>query len=331
MAHHIILDTNGMTLKKKSGSFHLISKKEQKYISPKKVATITISADCMLSSAAVSLAVEHAIPIYYINRSGKVYAKLYSKKYSSHERLRIKQTLFQWTKPALVWIIKSLILKSECQVNYIVDHNDTTYKSPLIKAQTKYAESLHVLLHNYDGYLDIQKIINLESGFGLKYWKEYRNNLSYGWIMKARNIRPAQDAINCCINYFYGFYYSLVEHAVYLAGLNPYQGLLHQNQYNNPVLTFDLIEPFRPYVDDFVLNLFNSKIIDLIFFDEKNTVMYLNRKGKKVLLPMFFDYLENVVEFNNHSTTRKNQVYRYVDQLKKEINKLNLDDIIDKL
>ena len=329
--HHILLDTNGMTLKKKSGSFHLTSKKAQKYISPKKTMTITISADCLVSSAAVSLAVEHAIPIFYINRSGKVFAKLYSKKYSSYELLRIKQTFFQWTKPALEWIVNSLILKSKNQIAHLEKYGSLRKGDALILAQSNYSDNLRAILKNYDGYIDIQKIINLESKFAVKYWKTYRANLTKGWAMGSRRIRPAQDAVNSCLNYFYGFYYAFVEHAVYLAGLNPYQGLLHQNQYNNPVLTFDLIEPFRPYVDSFVLYLFNSKIEDTTWFQYVDKAVYLNKMGKKSLLPLFFDYLEEEVEFNGQKTKLQNQVYRYVDELKKEIAKLDLNDFVNKL
>ena len=39
--------------------------------------------------------------------------------------------------------------------------------------------------------------------------------------------------------------YSLVERACIVAGLDPFVGFLHTDNYNKKSLVFDLIEPFR--------------------------------------------------------------------------------------
>lgn len=51
------------------------------------------------------------------------------------------------------------------------------------------------------------------------------------------------------LNYYYGMLYTIVEGALFAAELDPHLGILHIDTHNKPVLAFDLIEIFRPWVD----------------------------------------------------------------------------------
>ena len=62
---------------------------------------------------------------------------------------------------------------------------------------------------------------------------------------EGRSRQPAQDGFNAMLNYGYGVLYSLVDSACICAGLDPFLGFLHTDNYNKPSLVFDLIEPFR--------------------------------------------------------------------------------------
>jgi hypothetical protein len=48
------------------------------------------------------------------------------------------------------------------------------------------------------------------------------------------------------LNYGYGVLYSLVEKACIYAGLDPFVGFLHTDNYVKKSLVFDLLEPYRP-------------------------------------------------------------------------------------
>lgn len=327
---HLILDTNGLILKKRRNSFFLTTKKETKTISPVRVSSITVSADCMLSASAVSLAVDHEIPVFYMNNTGKVFAKLYAKKFVSNEILRIRQTFFQWTPAAITWIKSMLILKTEEQIRLI--GNTGIYQDMPQFEEKQLALLIHLSEISNDAvFLDIQNIMNIEAQLGANYWKAYFSLFPREWKTGARTVRPAGDPVNACINYFYGFNYGLVEHAIYLAGLNPYQGLMHQNQYNKPVLSYDLIEPFRPFTDRFVWQLFNNGVVNNQYFDVKGDSYFLNRKAKKALIPMFFDYLDKTIMFDGEKASYRNHIYRYAQKLRKIIETLDLDDLVDKL
>ncbi|MBW2028434.1 MAG: CRISPR-associated endonuclease Cas1, partial [Deltaproteobacteria bacterium] len=75
----------------------------------------------------------------------------------------------------------------------------------------------------------------------------------------GRSRRPAKNPFNAVLNYCYGMLYGLVEKACILAGLDPYIGFLHADDYNKKSLVFDLIEPFRIYGEQTAVYLFTGK------------------------------------------------------------------------
>jgi CRISP-associated protein Cas1 len=66
---------------------------------------------------------------------------------------------------------------------------------------------------------------------------------------------PEGRAPNNLLNYGYAILRAATARAVCLAGLHPALGLSHSNKYNPFSLADDLMEPFRPFVDDAVLGL----------------------------------------------------------------------------
>lgn len=57
---------------------------------------------------------------------------------------------------------------------------------------------------------------------------------------------PAFDAFNSLLNYLYGMLYVMVEMALVKAGIDPYMGILHADEYQKITMVYDCIEPYRP-------------------------------------------------------------------------------------
>lgn len=67
--------------------------------------------------------------------------------------------------------------------------------------------------------------------------------------------RPDGSAPNHLLNYGYAVMRAFVARSITAAGLHPGLGLQHHNKYNSYVLADDLMEPFRPHVDEEVVML----------------------------------------------------------------------------
>lgn len=60
---------------------------------------------------------------------------------------------------------------------------------------------------------------------------------------------------NNFLNFGYAILRSIVARALVSTGLNPTLGIFHRNKYNPYCLADDIMEPYRPYVDELVYNL----------------------------------------------------------------------------
>jgi len=101
-------------------------------------------------------------------------------------------------------------------------------------------------------------IMGTEGMASLTYFEALNSIMPDAWKFNGRSRDPAQDAFNCLLNYGYGVLYSQVEKACIIAGLDPYMGFLHTDNYNKKSFVFDLIEIFRIHIDRTVINLFSK-------------------------------------------------------------------------
>lgn len=88
---------------------------------------------------------------------------------------------------------------------------------------------------------------NVEAQAARRYWR-----LLFGKDF----IRDRQgEGVNALLNYGYTVLRALVSRAVCAAGLHPTIGMFHANRTNAFALSDDLMEPYRPLVDQLVLDL----------------------------------------------------------------------------
>ena len=122
---------------------------------------------------------------------------------------------------------------------------------------------------------------------------------------KGRSRQPAKDAFNAVLNYCYGILYSRIEKACILAGLDPYVGFLHTDNYNKKSLVFDLIEPFRIFADQTAVYLFTGKKIKDAYFRVTENAVSLNDKGKPIVVDAMNNHMEEPVRYRRKNVKRK--------------------------
>lgn len=64
-----------------------------------------------------------------------------------------------------------------------------------------------------------------------------------------------EEAPNHLLNYAYAILRAIIARAIAITGLSPALGIFHSNKYNAYCLADDLMEPFRPFVDQLVLHI----------------------------------------------------------------------------
>jgi len=107
---------------------------------------------------------------------------------------------------------------------------------------------------------------------------------------------------------------------------------MHKQQYQKPVLSFDIIEPFRTAVDEYVLYAISTRLAKPEFFTEKRTGMILSTAGKRILIPPFLKMIQNRVKIDGYTTSWYKHIYRTVYQLRQRIEKSKVyDEVSDYL
>jgi CRISPR-associated protein Cas1 len=102
--------------------------------------------------------------------------------------------------------------------------------------------------------------------------------------------------------------YSQVEKACIIAGLDPYMGFLHTDNYNKKSFVFDLIEIFRIHIDRTVMNLFSKKQVHEGLFDKIPGGLYLNKDGKAVLITAVNEALDKEIDYNGRNVKVRNTI-----------------------
>ena len=95
---------------------------------------------------------------------------------------------------------------------------------------------------------------NLEGRAAAYYWKNIFPNLP-GFTRDREGEMP-----NNLLNYGYAIVRAVIARALVASGLLPTLGIHHHNRYNAYCLADDIMEPYRPYVDELVINIMQSGV-----------------------------------------------------------------------
>lgn len=332
----LVLDTNGLIIKKRNNAFWILAKEEKRIISPHRITSIAVMADCLLSSAAIRLAAEHQIPIYFMNATGRADAKLWSAAFGSLATIRRQQVLFALKPEATRWVISLLEIKLEEQIKTLTQlRRRSPSKAGMID------EGIHALKKGFEGFGNLSQVtvsearsqvMGIEGAMAQAYWKLLSALLPAEYQFTSRSRRPALDPFNASLNYLYGMLYNVVSSACFSAGLDPYLGFLHTDGYKRPSLTFDMIEPFRPWVDRILVDAIIKQQLSTSFFSRKDEGISLNEKGKKFIIPLFNDFMASRSRFRHRQLIHKNHIYRFAGEFAQSlVNNPEEDDPFDLL
>ena len=90
---------------------------------------------------------------------------------------------------------------------------------------------------------------NIEARAAAYYWKNLFAHIQ-GFTRDRDGIPP-----NHLLNYGYAILRATVARSLVISGLLPTLGIHHHNRYNAYCLADDIMEPYRPYVDELVWNI----------------------------------------------------------------------------
>ena len=304
----LVINSAGTYITQKDGLFRLKNKDRRFDVSPKKIESIIISNQAMITTQAINAALENNIDIIFLDGYGNPIGRVWFAKMGSTALIRRKQLEFAKDEKGLELVTDMIRQKIKNQAAFL---KKLMYARPgkekLFENPVKIIDSALAGLPAHNRIIENARnsIMGFEGTAGRAYFQTLSKLMPEKYIFKGRSRRPAKDPFNAVLNYCYGILYSRIEKACILAGLDPYVGFLHTDNYNKKSMVFDLIEPFRIFAEQTAIYLFTGKKIKDEYFHMADNAVSLNDKGKPVVIDAINSHMEETVRYKKKNVKRK--------------------------
>lgn len=278
MSFRTVVITKQSKLSYKNKYLAVKSELEEKYIHLSEIDTIIVDSIAVsISSYLLKELADNKINIIFCDEKHNPFGEL-SSFYSSHNTSKKILTQIKWNNKQKdeLW---SLIVK-----NKIINQALLLHK---IKSDN------YELLMSYVNDVRVGDKTNREA----HYAKVYFNSL-----FTKKFIRNANDDINAALNYGYSILLSNFNKEIINNGYLTQLGIHHKSEFNQFNLACDLMEPFRPIIDNFVYynqtREFDSKYkLDLInIFNNNYKYLGKNYTLKDIIKMYTKNTLDNLSE-----------------------------------
>ncbi|MFN4286613.1 MAG: CRISPR-associated endonuclease Cas1 [Lacibacter sp.] len=310
---HLILNSYGALLQKENDLFVVSTPEGRQSFPPDKVKSISIAKAARITSDAVLLAIRHQIDLLFVNDHGQPEGRVWSVQYGSISNIRRAQLDFLYSPAVVPWVKNLLHQKINNQIALLLAlQPEDAAQQPAynqvrfaINALEEYkrriaqatAETLSDIAPSLRGW---------EGAAGRKYFATLSALLPDAYRFETRTRMPATDPFNSMLNYAYGILYGKVEGALIKAGLDPYAGIFHRDEYNRPALVYDVMEQYRMWMEYVVVQLCLQQALtaDCFVTNPTTGAVLLEAYGKRILIQAVNDYLAEIIELDGLERSR---------------------------
>lgn len=324
----LILNTFGTSLSRDNEAFQIVHKDGKQRVPAQGISSIQISRGAQITSDAVILAIENEIEVLFMDKTGNPIGRIWSPKYGSVSTIRKGQLSFTFSKHAVKWIKEVVQKKIENQQALLLMMkvtSDPVYNK--VQRALKRLEDYRTKISGLDGEIVSDIAANLRGWEGIAsniYFETLNLFIPEQYRFAQRSQHPAMDVVNAMLNYGYGLLYARIEGLLIRAGIDPYVGVMHRDDYNRPVLVYDVIELYRVWVDYVVVTLVAQEVITDEYYSVKSDGSYwLEGLGRRVLIQSFNDYFDEVITVAGVARSRENQIFLYAQELAQQFKKFN--------
>ena len=307
----LVINTYGCYLRK-NGECFLVKNEDKVFeVSVRKVDSIMITTSAYLSTDALKMAIENNIDVIFLDEYGNPYGRVWHSKLGSTVLIRRRQLEISSMKEGFE-LAKSWVLKKiENQIDFIERlARPREDKAERLKEPSEGLKEAKEKIANLTGTIEERRgtIMALEGAAGKIYFEALSLCMPERFRFNGRSRNPAKDEFNTMLNYGYGVLYSMVEKACIIAGLDPYIGFLHTDNYNKKSLVFDLIEMFRIFAEETVTYLFSGRKVKVDYFDKVKGGFTLNKDGKAVLIEALNKTFDETVRYRGRNIQKRNVI-----------------------
>lgn len=331
MGMQLMVDIPGGTLTVRNHCFCLGGKnRKSRIIHPARVSAIMVQQYGMLSTAAVGLAARFQIPVCLMHPAYPA-VNLQSGTLSGFAVIRRRQAigtlLQQPSAMACHWLLKKIDRQTE-NIQWLWE-NGKLNKERLKGILNQFEILRGNLPIEQAGYERLVEFTGAEAFWASQYWKTIALAFDNPEWFSGRQQQNCTDKLNPALNYAYAILLHTIESQVLAHGLDPAFGIVHADGYNSQPLVYDLMEPWRPLVDRWLLEwiFFNTPGADCWRKTEQG--IRLDKPGRKAVARIFFENAAPKRGRGHAALTQ--QVAAVCNELKTHFSTMPYEELIYKL
>jgi CRISPR-associated protein Cas1 len=221
-----------------------------------KVDQIVVFGHCLLTPAVLQYCLRNEIPITLLSSQGQYFGQIDATTASQVGRQRL-QFLHHLDAPARLALARR-----------IVDAKLYNLRSMLRRYARRLGEAalsdaagrIAQIQRRLAGAETLDQVRGFEGSGSAAYFAVFGKLLGEsGFTFEGRNRQPPRDPVNAMLSFGYTLLFYNIYAMLRVHRLNPYVGMLHEEQAGHPALASDMIEEFRFVIDRMVIALCNKK------------------------------------------------------------------------
>ena len=310
---HLLIDEFGASLKKKKKRILIITDDKKEEIPIKSVKDLIISGKVSISSELIKTLAESGVDILFTTAMGKPVARIVSAKMGGTAENRYEQYKSFEDRRCILIAISIILGKIRNQMSNVRYYSKSRRMNEVLSSRLY---DLYVLIKDKFEHLQNEEFEDLDSArkrllayegeCANYYWDGIKLALN-GWNFEGRN-QKSSDPVNLSLNIAYNLLSAQIWKYTLRFGLDPFMGYIHVDRPGKLSLVFDLMEPFRPMVDRFVVSFL--KKLSPAHFSEKaknNTISMLKDQ-------FFSDFMQSRIEYKGRKMKMETVMFYYLQE-----------------
>ena len=256
---------------------------------------VVIVGNIQITTQAMTLLLQKEIDVVFLSRYGKYRGRLMTTG-SKFAELRRRQLFLIGIDRAALDLARELVVAKLIGQSALLKRL-TSNRSAIKGIEQAVSQARRApALDSLRGY---------EGSGGAAYFGGLRTLIPVDWGFNKRVYHPPTDRVNAMLSLGYTLLLKDVTTKVQLVGLDPYIGVFHVLEQGRPSLCLDLMEPFRPIVDDLVLRLIAEGQVRRGEFEKrkKDGAMLLTETAWKQYLEAYEAQMARRVVYDGHQKT----------------------------
>ncbi len=293
----LYIDRKDITIRRDGQALAFYSNGQREGIVPiKPLKRVVIIGDISIDTPALHCLAEEGVSVLFLSGKRLRFRGIFHGRLHNNGLLRVRQ--YQKSLSPFAWNFSLRLIKKKLTLQKSLLEDCMTKRPDLGRVLFKAIDSVTGTLDKLSSVplSDMATLRGLEGGAATVYFSAYTNLFADSLEFNGREKRPPTDPVNALLSLTYTLLHFEIVREIEIIGLDPVIGFYHQFEYGRESLACDIIEPYRPVIDNLVWGLFRNRVFTVRDFTsgEERPGVYLKKSGRNRYYALYEEWVEDI-------------------------------------